>query len=631
MATYNRDTNIFTLDLNEIEFSIPASIEGAETPTNSDVVGNAKNNILTGDGTGNGLNGGGGDDTLIGSGGEDFLDGGSGFDTVSYTYSTVGLTIDLNADGSTRPLLASPDSDYFESIEGVIGSNHNDIIVGTDAVGELLQGGGGSDNINGGGGNDTIIGGAGNDIMVGGAGIDTLSYANAATAVQIEMGSATGETSTYGGFGHSGEAEGDTNIGFEYLIGSRFGDKLDGNYGHNSIDGGAGSDSLYGSRGNDTLNGGAGTDIMQGGEDNDLYYVHDAMDEVRERSGEGYDTVITTVSFDLEARGDGAVEVLQAAAGNAAINLYGNSFSNFANRLIGNDGNNVLDGRKGADTMIGKGGDDTYFVDNGGDMVIEDSAAGGYDTVNTSVSYTLTNFVEALTATGSDSIALNGNALNNVITGNNGNNVIDGGIGADTMMGGAGDDIYYVDHIGDVVIDTLGNNTIRSTIDYKSSQFVGNVELVGSHNIEVVGNDLANRLYGNAGDNVISGGKGNDVLFGGGGRDSFVFDSPIGTWKTNKKINLDRIQDFTVKQDKILLDNKIFKKLGKGTPEKPGKLKSAFFEAGTKAEDRNDYLIYDKKKKTLSYDKDGSGGGKAVEIIKFDKGINLKHTDIWII
>jgi Ca2+-binding RTX toxin-like protein len=276
--------------------------------------------------------------------------------------------------------------------------------------------------------------------------------------------------------------------------------------------------------------------------------------------------------------------------------------------------------------MIGKGGNDTYIVDDAGDLVIEDSAAGGYDTVNTSVNYSLTTNVEALTATGTGSIALNGNSLNNVITGNSGNNVIDGGIGADTMQGGAGDDVYYVDNIGDVVIDAQGNNTIRSTINYKSAQFVGNVELIGSNNIEVIGNDLANVLRGNTGDNRINGKKGNDVLFGGGGKDSFVFDSSIGTWKTNKKINLDRIQDFTAKQDKLLLDNKIFKKLGKN-----GKLKADFFEAGKKAGDKNDYLVYDKKKKALYYDKDGSGGSKAVEIIKFDKAISLKASDIWII
>ncbi|MET0532214.1 MAG: hypothetical protein ABW003_28500, partial [Microvirga sp.] len=180
---------------------------------------------------------------------------------------------------------------------------------------------------------------------------------------------------------------------------------------------------------------------------------------------------------------------------------------------------------------------------------------------------------------------------------------------------------------GDVIIDSVGNNTIYSTIDYKSSRFVGKVELIGSNNIQVVGSDGASVLSGNAGANRINGGKGNDNLFGGAGKDSFVFDSAIGTWRTNPKVNLDRIQDFTVKQDKLLLDNAIFKKLG----SKTGKLKADFFKAGGKATDNNDYLVLSKNKKSLSYDKDGLGGGKAVEIIKFDKAVNLTAADIWVI
>src|SRR3712207_7945920 len=45
-----------------------------------------------------------------------------------------------------------------------------------------------------------------------------------------------------------------------------------------------------------------------------------------------------------------------------------------------------------------------------------------------------------------------------------------------------------------------------------------------------------------------------------------------------------------VKDDTIYLDNAIFRKLGKGTDLKPGKLNKAFFTIGTEARDANDYL-----------------------------------------
>jgi Ca2+-binding RTX toxin-like protein len=266
-------------------------------------------------------------------------------------------------------------------------------------------------------------------------------------------------------------------------------------------------------------------------------------------------------------------------------------------------------------------------VDSAGDVVSE-NAGEGTDLVHTKISYSLTAHVENLTALSgaTNAISLNGNALNNSITGNEANNVIDGGVGADTLMGGAGDDVYYVDNAGDIVIDGVGTNTIYTTITYASGQFVGQVVAIGSNALSLSGNDQANTLTGNAGANRLNGGKRNDLLFGGAGKDTFVFDSAIGTYRTNKFLNLDRIQDFKVKEDKIHLDNAIFKKLGKA-----GKLKKDYFASGTKAKDKNDYLVYNKSKGILSYDADGSGKGKAVEIMKFDNKAKLAYTDFLVI
>jgi Ca2+-binding RTX toxin-like protein len=80
-------------------------------------------------------------------------------------------------------------------------------------------------------------------------------------------------------------------------------------------------------------------------------------------------------------------------------------------------------------------------VDSVSDVVVE-NANEGTDTVQSSVSYTLSDNVENLTLTGASAIDGTGNALNNVLIGNSANNLLDGGAGADTMFGGAGDDTY---------------------------------------------------------------------------------------------------------------------------------------------------------------------------------------------
>src|SRR4029079_13974062 len=86
------------------------------------------------------------------------------------------------------------------------------------------------------------------------------------------------------------------------------------------------------------------------------------------------------------------------------------------------------------------------------------------------------------------------------------------------------------------------------------------------------------------------------------GKDTFVFDTKPS------KAAMDTISDFSVKSDSIWLDNAVFKKLGKaGTKTKPAQLKKDFFVKGSEAKDKNDYLVYDKKKGLLSYDADGSG------------------------
>jgi len=110
------------------------------------------------------------------------------------------------------------------------------------------------------------------------------------------------------------------------------------------------------------------------------------------------------------------------------------------------------------------------------------------------------------------------------------------------------------------------------------------------------------------------------VLKGGRGKDTFVFDTKLGP------SNTDTIRDFSVKDDKIWLAKSIFRKAGA-----KGGLSSDAFWKGSKAHDSDDRIIYNQKTGILSYDADGSGSGKAVEIAVLTKQLELTHASFFIV
>ena len=226
--------------------------------------------------------------------------------------------------------------------------------------------------------------------------------------------------------------------------------------------------------------------------------------------------------------------------------------------------------------------------------------------------------------------SLNGGGGNDIILGNDGWDTLNGGSGSDILQGGDGSDSYVVDDAGDQVIETVGggaSDIVYTSISYALASNVEHLTANGAEAITLTGNGLSNALKGNAGANKLNGGSGNDTLSGGEGSDVFVF-----TTKPNKKTNLDKITDFNVKADSIWLDNKVFTKLGrKGSEANPAKLNKAFFRIADKAKDKNDYLVYDKKKGILYYDADGSGKGKAVEIASLKKGLKMTAADFFIV
>jgi Ca2+-binding RTX toxin-like protein len=224
--------------------------------------------------------------------------------------------------------------------------------------------------------------------------------------------------------------------------------------------------------------------------------------------------------------------------------------------IEGFEGNDVLNGAAGADTLIGGTGNDTYYVDNGGDIVSE-LVDEGTDRILSTVDYALGDNVENLTLTGMEAISGTGNALNNTLVGNaasntldglagddrliggdaddvllggDGNDVLNGSGGADTMTGGAGNDTYYVNDVGDAVMELAdeGADRVISTVSYALGDNVENLTLSGTEAIDgtgnalnnvIVGNAASNRLDGLAGDDRLTGGASDDVLLGGEGND----------------------------------------------------------------------------------------------------------------
>lgn len=140
-----------------------------------DLYGGADHDILIGGDGDDDLYGGSGNDHFDGGAGFDVHYGGTGIDTVNYVASASRVLVSLKDNIG----LGYGDSagDTYYSIENVIGSDHNDLIIGTDGIGgNALYGGDGEDDLWGEGGDDLIVGGAGNDDMRGGTGRDTFEW-----------------------------------------------------------------------------------------------------------------------------------------------------------------------------------------------------------------------------------------------------------------------------------------------------------------------------------------------------------------------------------------------------------------------------------------------------------------------
>ncbi len=592
--------------------------------------GNSQNNSLYGNASNNTLTGLGGDDRLEGGAGADTMVGGIGNDT--YLVDNAGdLVIEGFGEGYDTVLSSvnyTLTGTYVELLQltgaaiTAIGNSQANTLIGNT----------GANTLTGLAGDDSLDGGTGADTMIGGTGNDTYYVDNAGDVVTELFGEGTDTIYSAIDYTLAG-----TYVELLQLAGTAV--SATGNSQANTLIGNAGANTLTGLGGDDYLDGSLGADTMAGGTGNDTYLVDNAGDTVIELFGEGNDTIVSSINFNLAGL---YVEALQLK--DAAVTAIGNSLNNtltgngLANTLTGLGGDDILDGRLGADTMTGGIGDDTYFVDNAGDVVIE-LFGQGTDTINSSINFNLAGlYVENLVLSGAAVAAagntlsnkLTGNALANTLTGLGGDDILDGKLGADTMTGGTGDDTYYVDNAGDLVVELFGQgtDTVYSSVNFSlAGLYVEKLELTGTA-VSATGNSLANSLFGNAGantlsglggDDVLDGGLGADSLSGGSGADTFVFDTAIGP------ANIDTITDFSVPDDTIQLDRTVFTALAAGV------LGAGAFVIGAAAVDAFDRIIYNSATGALLYDTDGTGGNTAIQFATLSTGLALTNADFFVV
>ena len=484
--------------------------------------------ILTGSanisGTGNNLNdvitANNGNDTLVAGSGLATLIGGAGNDT--FVINNAGDVIQAQSTGTNTNTVQT-------SVSYVAPANVQNL-TGTGSGNLTLTGNGLNNVITANSGNDTLIAGSGVATLVGGTGNDTFVIDNAGDVIQAQStGTNTNTVQTSVSYVTPANVQNitGTGTGNMYLYGNNLNNVITAN------------------SGNDTLVAGSGLATLIGGSGGDLFVINNTGDVINAQPG-GNNLIMTTVSYVLPAN---VQSIIGAGFGN--LSLTGNDLNNV---IVANSGNDTLVAGSGLATLVGGSGNDTFAINNAGDVIQAQSSGTNINTVQTTMSYVLPANLQNLTGSGTDNLALTGNALNNVITANSGNDTLIAGVGLATLVGGAGNDTFVINNAGDVIqAQSAGTNTntVQTSVSYALPANVQNITGTGTGNLTLTGNSLNNVITANNGaDNLIAGsgnatlvsGTGVDTLVGGTGSNIFVVQNAADVVTAQAAATLNTIQ-----------------------------------------------------------------------------------------
>ena len=179
------------------------------------------------------------------------------------------------------------------------------------------------------------------------------------------------------------------------------------------------------------------------------------------------------------------------------------------NRIKGKAKQDVLQGTRGRDLLLGLGGKDTLRGMAGNDKLVGGS---GNDILDGGIGRDI----------------LKGGKGKDILKGGKGKDILDGGTGKDLLKGGKGNDLYIIDNPRDKIREAAkqGIDTVQARFSYTLGANLENLTLTGAGNFTGVGNQLANTITGNSGNDILDGKGGADTLIGSAGDDIYYVDDP---------------------------------------------------------------------------------------------------------